>query len=156
MMILLAEDDLGHALLVQRNLLRAGIANEVVHVTDGQQAVDFLRREGKFSDAIKELYAPNVESHEPAGAQAPSPTKGFEAVLNKTEEFGKGMEEVHLNKVSDPIVADNYFSVAMHMDVTMKGKGRMKMEEIALYHVADGKIVSDRFFYTPMPMSAQN
>ncbi|HXG10726.1 MAG TPA: response regulator [Gemmataceae bacterium] len=44
--ILLAEDDEGHASLVQRNLKRAGIANDVVHVKDGQEALDFIRREG--------------------------------------------------------------------------------------------------------------
>ena len=50
LMILLAEDDEGHALLVQRNLARAGIANKIIHVTDGQQALDFVRREGIFED----------------------------------------------------------------------------------------------------------
>jgi CheY-like chemotaxis protein len=50
MVILLAEDDDGHALLVKRNLQRAGIANEIIHVTDGQQALDFVRRQGKFAD----------------------------------------------------------------------------------------------------------
>jgi CheY-like chemotaxis protein len=48
MMILLAEDDDGHALLVKRNLQRAGISNEVFHVTNGQEALDFVRREGKY------------------------------------------------------------------------------------------------------------
>jgi ketosteroid isomerase-like protein len=33
------------------------------------------------------------------------------------------------------------------MDVTMKGQGRMKMDEIAVYGVKDGKIVSEQFFY---------
>ena len=33
---------------MQRNLQRAGIANEVVHVEDGQQALDYVRREGDF------------------------------------------------------------------------------------------------------------
>ena len=49
MVILLAEDDEGHALLVKRNLARAGIANEIVHVTDGQKALDFVRREGRHA-----------------------------------------------------------------------------------------------------------
>ena len=49
MVILLAEDDEGHALLVKRNLVRADIANEVVHVTDGQKALDFVRCEGQYA-----------------------------------------------------------------------------------------------------------
>jgi CheY-like chemotaxis protein len=50
MVILLAEDDEGHALLVKRNLARSGISNQIVHVTDGQEAIDFVRREGKYAD----------------------------------------------------------------------------------------------------------
>lgn len=48
--ILLAEDDDGHAQLVQRNLKRAGITNEVRRVEDGQLALDYVRRQGQFSD----------------------------------------------------------------------------------------------------------
>jgi CheY-like chemotaxis protein len=47
--ILLAEDDEGHAFLVQRNLERAGIANRIVHVTDGQAALDYIRCQGPYS-----------------------------------------------------------------------------------------------------------
>jgi CheY-like chemotaxis protein len=47
--ILLAEDDSGHATLVQRNLKRSGIVNRVQHVTDGQAALDYLRCEGPFA-----------------------------------------------------------------------------------------------------------
>ena len=46
-----------------------------------------------------------------------------------------------------PQVAGNYFSVAMGMDCTMKGAGRIKMDEIAVYEVKDGKIVKEQFFF---------
>jgi CheY-like chemotaxis protein len=49
LVILLAEDDAGHASLVKRNLKRAGIINNVVHVEDGQEALDYLRCEGKYA-----------------------------------------------------------------------------------------------------------
>ncbi len=48
LMILLAEDDMGHAMLIQRNLRRAGVRNEIVHVTDGQEALDYVRAEGAY------------------------------------------------------------------------------------------------------------
>jgi CheY-like chemotaxis protein len=48
--ILLAEDDAGHASLVERNLRRAGFANPIIHVSDGQEALDYIRREGAFAD----------------------------------------------------------------------------------------------------------
>lgn len=50
LVILMAEDDDGHATLVQRNLRRAGIANEIVHVKDGQEALDYVRCEGAHAD----------------------------------------------------------------------------------------------------------
>lgn len=40
--IVLAEDDEGHATLVRRNLKRAGLESEAVHVRDGQEALDYL------------------------------------------------------------------------------------------------------------------
>ena len=46
--ILLAEDDLGHACLIEKNLRRSNIVNQIIHVSDGQQAVDFLLRQGEF------------------------------------------------------------------------------------------------------------
>lgn len=51
-LILFAEDDLGHATLVQRNLKRAGIANGIVHVKDGQEALDYVRSEGQFAGQV--------------------------------------------------------------------------------------------------------
>jgi CheY-like chemotaxis protein len=48
LMILLAEDDEGHATLIQRNLQRAGVANAIVHVQDGQEALDFIHGQGTY------------------------------------------------------------------------------------------------------------
>ncbi|MFQ5613292.1 MAG: response regulator [Anaerolineae bacterium] len=45
--ILLAEDDAGHASLIQRNLKQTGLANELLHFRDGQEILDFLFREGE-------------------------------------------------------------------------------------------------------------
>lgn len=115
-----------------------------------------LCRQGKFVDAIQELYAPNITSTEPEGGPGPAFVKGFDAVLDKSVQFGNGIEEVFSNTISDPVVAENFFSVAMSMDLSMKGMGRLKMEEIAVYQVRDGKIISDHFFYTPMPAPGKN
>lgn len=45
--ILVAEDDEGHAGLIKKNLARAGIVNEMLHFRDGQAILDFLFRQGK-------------------------------------------------------------------------------------------------------------
>lgn len=44
--ILIAEDDEGHAGLIRKNLFRAGIANRLLHFKDGQEVMDFLLRKG--------------------------------------------------------------------------------------------------------------
>lgn len=49
LVILLAEDDDGHASLIQRNLKRAGVVNQVVHVHDGQEALDYLHHRGAYA-----------------------------------------------------------------------------------------------------------
>jgi CheY-like chemotaxis protein len=46
--LVLVEDDPGHALLIEKNLRRAGIANTIVKLDDGQKAVDFLLKKGEY------------------------------------------------------------------------------------------------------------
>jgi CheY-like chemotaxis protein len=53
--ILLVEDDPGHALLIEKNLRRAGISNEIVVLDTGQKAVDYLLKEGTYQDALHPL-----------------------------------------------------------------------------------------------------
>ena len=40
--ILVAEDDAGHAHLIQKNLRRTGLTNRIERFADGQQTLDFL------------------------------------------------------------------------------------------------------------------
>ena len=47
--ILLIEDDPGHAVLIEKNLRRAGIANHIIILNTGQKAVDFLFKKGDYS-----------------------------------------------------------------------------------------------------------
>ncbi len=44
--IVVAEDDDGHAALIAKNLDRAGVSNELVRFADGQQVLDFFFMEG--------------------------------------------------------------------------------------------------------------
>ena len=40
--ILIAEDDEGHFSLIRKNLMRAGIGNEIVRFSNGQETLDYL------------------------------------------------------------------------------------------------------------------
>jgi len=53
--ILLVEDDPGHARLIERNLRRAHITNDIVTLSDGQQAVDYLFKEDTYAGATHGL-----------------------------------------------------------------------------------------------------
>ncbi len=46
--ILIAEDDPGHALLIQKNLRRSGIDNQIKVFNDGQEILDFLFCRGNY------------------------------------------------------------------------------------------------------------
>jgi CheY-like chemotaxis protein len=50
MIIVLAEDDDGHAYLVQQNLQDAGVVNRFVRTTDGQETLDYIYCEGQYRD----------------------------------------------------------------------------------------------------------
>ena len=103
-------------------------------------------RESKWEEAQRELYANDVVSIEPYATPAfEKETRGLLAIIEKGHKFTAMIETMHSLKVSDPLVADKSFACTMSMDVTMKGQGRMKMSELCVYEVKDGKIVSETF-----------
>jgi len=105
-----------------------------------------LCRAGKIMEAQAELYSDDVTSTEPPHSPVKS-AKGKKAVALKAGEFASLLEQVYSNSFSDPIIGGRYFSVSMTMDATFKGQGRMTMEEICVFEVKDGKIVSEQFFF---------
>lgn len=44
--IIITEDDDGHAFLITKNLRRAGIGNEIIHFKNGREVLDFLLQRG--------------------------------------------------------------------------------------------------------------
>jgi CheY-like chemotaxis protein len=49
-LILLVEDNDAHAELVRRSFSLHNLANRIYHVSDGEEALDYLYRRGKFED----------------------------------------------------------------------------------------------------------
>ncbi len=106
-----------------------------------------LCRQGKMQDVLKELFAANAVSIEPNDSMGPKTVSGLSAIIEKSKMFDSMMETYHDSKISDPLVAGDYFSLSWWVDATMKGRGRMQMQEICVYKVEGGKIVSEQFFF---------
>lgn len=108
-----------------------------------------LCRTGQDAQARAELYAPHAVSIE-----VDSTTEGLEAIQQKGIAFNAGIEAFHNAYVGEPIISGDFFAVTMGMEVTMGGQ-RIKMDEIALYEVQNGKIVREQFFYNPSSEQVQ-
>jgi CheY-like chemotaxis protein len=51
--ILLVEDDLAHIEIIKRTFEESRLANRLLSVEDGQEALDYLHRKGKYNDNVK-------------------------------------------------------------------------------------------------------
>jgi ketosteroid isomerase-like protein len=99
-----------------------------------------LCREGKNVEAINELYDDNIVSIEPEGSPMAGKTVGKQAVLESTNRWFDSVEKLHSVAISNPLVT-------MKVDATYKQHGRNVMNELCVFEVRDGRIVSDQFFY---------
>ena len=104
-------------------------------------------RKADWNGAHSELYADNARSIEPYETpDFEEETKGLKAIQAKAKKFENIVEKVHGIEVSEPLMAGNSIAFTLVMDLTMKGKGRMKSPELCVYQVKDGKIISEEFF----------
>jgi ketosteroid isomerase-like protein len=102
---------------------------------------------GDWEGAHRELYAKDAVSIEPeASGGFEKESHGLDAIIEKGKKWESMVSEVHEIEVSDPMIAGNTFAVTMRMDMTMKDKKRSDMTELCVYHVKDGKIISEQFF----------
>ena len=103
--------------------------------------------QGQFEHALKELFSPDAVSIEPS--ESPDfarETKGLDAIFAKGKKWNEMVTEQHGFEISEPLIAGDSFALTMHIDVTMKGRGRMNHKELCVYEISGGKIVSERFF----------
>lgn len=109
-----------------------------------------LASQSKWTEIQTELHDDNVLCQEPEHAALRGVqimTKGREAVTAKSIANREKIETIHSQYCSEPIVAGNFFSIVLKRDVTFKNAPRMNAEEIGVFQVTGGKIVSEQFFY---------
>jgi ketosteroid isomerase-like protein len=116
----------------------------------GKKLVD-LCRQGKFKEALEQLYSPHIVSIEPfAPPPQPARLEGIAAVKGKAD-WWENNHEIHKVDVAGPWPHGDRFIVRFTLDVTAKSGpmagNRFTMDEAGLYTVKDGKVVHEEFFY---------
>jgi hypothetical protein len=106
-----------------------------------------LARQEKWFEIQDELFAENVRSVDPPNSPYFKYAEGKVAVRKKGEDWVKRIEAAHSRHTTEPVVGGNHFAVGREVDITVKGFGRIKIDEIMLYEVKDGQIVLEQFFY---------
>ena len=103
---------------------------------------------GNEADLLAAHYHPDAVSVEAADFSGMGrETTGVDGIRGKHAWWAENFE-VHGGEVGGPFLhGDDKFAVTFTMDATHKASGkRTAMQEVAIYTVADGKIVREEFF----------
>ena len=119
--ILVAEDDEGHAGLIRKNLDRAGIVNEIRHFWNGQEALDFLfaRGEGPHREAgrayilLLDIRMPRVDGTEVLRqVKADAELRKMPVIMITTTDDPREVEHCHTlgcnNYITKPVEYDAF------------------------------------------------
>lgn len=105
-------------------------------------------REGRARENLARLYAPDAVSVEAADMGNGREAAGLDAIRGK-HDWWEGAMEVLDAEVTGPMMhGDDRFAVIFRMKAKEKVTGEVSdLQEVAVYSVADGKIVREEFFY---------
>ena len=106
-----------------------------------------LAQQEKWFQIQDELFSDNVKSIDPPDSPYFGYAEGKAAVRKKGEDWVTRIEGVHKRYTSEPIVSNNHFAVNRVVEIDVKGLGRVEINEIMLYEVKGGQIISEQFFY---------
>jgi len=115
----------------------------------GQQLVA-LCKQGKNDEAVETLYSPDIVSVEAASSpDMPAEVRGMKT-LKERSQWWRSNHTIHTQTAEGPFPHGDRFIVRFTYDLTSKpmGNKRIQLDEMALFTVADGKIVREEFFYT--------
>lgn len=106
-------------------------------------------REGRERANLDRLYAPDAVSVEAMDMGGGRETRGLAAIHGK-HDWWEGAFITHGLTVEGPFLhGDDRFAVIFGMDTENRETGeRTQGREVAVYHVADGRIVREEFFYS--------
>jgi ketosteroid isomerase-like protein len=122
-------------------------ADKVMTTSEVAGRFHALAQQEKWFEIQDELFAENVRSIEPPNASGLPNAHGKAAVRKKGEALVSQVETVHKSSTTAPVVGGNFFAVGRELDMTVRGGGRVQMNEVMVYEVNDGQIVAEQFFY---------
>jgi CheY-like chemotaxis protein len=125
--VLLVEDDDGDVLMTKEAFEYHKIRNRLHVVNDGEQALQFLRREGEYADAprpgliLLDLNLPRRDGREVLAELKDDPELGMIPVVvlttSEAEEDIVRSYRLHANAyVSKPVDFDRFIEVVRHID----------------------------------------
>jgi hypothetical protein len=106
-----------------------------------------LAQQEKWFDIQDELFADDVKSVDPPNSPYFGYAEGKVPVRKKGMDWVAKIKGAHELSTTPPVTAGNHFAVGRSFDITTEDFGRIKIEEIMLYEVKDGQIISEQFFY---------
>src|SRR5215203_1780528 len=106
-----------------------------------------LAQEENWFKIQEEFFSDDVKTIEPPNSLWFTNAEGKKQVRKKGEDWVKRIEGAHRLYTSEPIVADNHFVVGREVDITVQGFGRIQWNQLMVYEVRDGQIISEQFFY---------
>jgi hypothetical protein len=101
--------------------------------------------EQKFVEAYQLLFSEDAESIDPLNTSG-QPLKGLTTLLNREKDFLSRITSIDKISLSEPVIAGNYFTMSLYMSFEVQGQGHMEVNELCVYKVKDGKIISQQFF----------
>jgi hypothetical protein len=110
-----------------------------------------LCRAGKNIEAVETLLSDDVVSVEATGNEAMPAVMSGKAAIRGKNEWWVNNHTIHNAQVKGPYPNGERFAVFYDFTVTpLAGEGagkKMRMQEVALYTVTDGKVSREEFFY---------
>ena len=106
-----------------------------------------LLRAGEFNTVYDELFHPTEVVHDEPQSPYFAHVVGVADIKSKDAQMQAGIASFEGMHVGEPAVARDYFAIPYQMKFTLQDGTAVDLDEIIVYHVRDGKIVLEKFFY---------
>lgn len=111
LVIIMVEDDAGHARLIEKNLRRANIANEIIHFGDGSGIIDYFFNNER-NDAVYERVLILLDLNLPH-------VDGYDVLARlKSEEKTRSIPIIILTTTDNPKEIDRCYQLGCNVYIT--------------------------------------